>query len=146
MNQPYYIRYTDRRPEYIKVATHAYEFKPSGKLQWLQRLCWKFLHKRKALSQHHDTKTEFKEHEVKPGIFLGKLTAMRRDIMHYSNANCTRLIIGAKDYCELMSCPEMNEFFSFTAQYRTGQATVAGLKVEVVPWMEGFVILPEESK
>ena len=146
MNQPYHINYSDRRPELVSFATSAYEFKPTGKLQWLQRLCWKFLHKRKALSIYHDTKTIFKQHRVEPGIFLGKLTAMRRDIMHYFNANCTRLIIGAKDYCELMSCPEMNSRISFTATYRTGPATVAGLKVEVVPWMEGFVILPEESK
>ena len=63
--------------------------------------------------------------------------------MREFNYHPSRLLIGAEDFEELMHEKEISESMTFRANYYDHQEIV-GLKVTVIPWMRGVLVLPKE--
>ena len=53
------MHYYDERT--VRFLSPAYEFKPHGRLQWLQLWMWRMLFKMKALEAYFDQRTEYKK-------------------------------------------------------------------------------------
>lgn len=137
------IAFLAHRAHQVPVPlVNAFEFKPKGRAQWLQRLAWRFLNWRRAMDQAYELKTEVTTHTIDADRFVDRLLKQGSALLEGFGKEGQRLIIGSEDYAELMSCPEVRlEHFSFDAELGVGRRFL-GLKVEVVPWIRGAVVLP----
>lgn len=119
----------------------AFKFAPSGRARWLQRLAWRFLQWRGALAQAYEPKTTIRRHTIDADRFIERVFKQKRALLEGFNRDGQRLLIGSEDYFDLMGELSINEHFSFTAQVGYDRQLV-GLKVEVIPWMRGAVVMP----
>lgn len=120
---------------------------------WLLRKAWAFLHWRGALRQAMVDHLDYQRVVIDPDDVMKRLLAQRRALfeMHQTPRE---VLIGAQDFEELMDTPEIQRQITFNAQLLTRSArdvecgwrdqdtTVLGLKVRVIPWMRGMVVMP----
>lgn len=126
----------------------AFEFRKDRPAHWLQKLCiWTL---RKLGAFHHGEVVTFERHVIgKNGRrFMDRLFEQRRNLLNGFDREPTRLLIGADDYAELMQ-EATREHFHFDAEYMRGNGDrypkVCGLRVEVIPWMRGVLVMPNNS-
>ena len=120
----------------------AYKFKPHGRAMWLQRLAWRFLNWRGAMEQAYEPTVKVTRHLIDSDRFIDRLLKQKRSLFDAFNKEGQRLLIGSEDYAELMNSPEIgHHHFDFRAEVGFGRSIV-GLKVEVIPWMRGAVVMP----
>ena len=74
--------------------------------------------------------------------FMAKLYHQERELFKYFNLEPQTLIIGASDFEEIMNCPGIDRILRFDASYMHGRQEIHGLKIVVVPWMKGMVVMP----
>ncbi len=123
-------------------ALDAFKFKPSGRAQWLQRLAWRFLNWRGAMQQALEPKATFTRHVIDADRFIDRILKQKRSLFATFGRNSKRLLIGSEDYAELMCSPEVKmHHFEFSAEVGYSGA-IYGLKIEVIPWMRGAVVMP----
>ena len=124
----------------------AYKLQPTGRLAWLQRLCWKVLHRMGALAQAYEPKMQVTRHVIQADKFMDRLLQQRKSMVVNWNREPKRLLIGSDDYAELMCAPEViGRGFNFlTEMWRSdgGRPRIVGLEVEVIPWMRGMLVMP----
>lgn len=133
------VQFVDLREAYVtRTIKHQYEVREDVRFVWLQRfLCW-LLRKIGAYATVEDLKYvryTFDKKDFTERLFRNKETVMRFDCQP------RQLIIGADDFAELMSLPEIRNYVSFDATYNYGRK-ILGLNVKVVPWMQGMVVVP----
>lgn len=104
---------------------------------WLQRLCFIVLRKLGAFS-HGETIT-VERRIVDCDKFMDAILIQMRSIEEFFNRRAQRILIGAEDYAALMH----EEMASF---YYTGRREFLGMKVQVVPWMKGVLVMPAEDE
>lgn len=121
-------------------APDRYEFKPTGRLQGLQRLAWRFLEWRGAVPQARDEKVTFTRHAVDTGDILTRLQKARIGIFDYGQEP-GEVLIGSEEFAELMGSPMIHHAATFHTEYHRGPQ-VFGLPVRVIPWMTGVVVMP----
>ena len=80
----------------------AYKFQPQGRMQWAQRLAWRFLNWRKAMKQAYEPKITVTRHTVDADKFMERIFKQRRALMEGFHKEGQRLLIGSEDYAELM--------------------------------------------
>lgn len=120
----------------------AYKFRPAGRWQWLQHMAWRFLMWRKALAEAYEPKVTITRHRIDAEKFMEMLYKQRSNLFEHFHKEGRTLLIGSEDYADLMCSPEMTPaHFSFDAEARYGR-NILGLKVEVIPWMRGAVVMP----
>jgi hypothetical protein len=125
----------------------AFEFRKDRPAHWLQKLCiWTL---RKLGAFHHSEVVTFERHVIgkKGRRFMERLFEQRCNLRDAFNREPTRLLIGADDYAELMQ-EATREYFHFDAEYMRGgerYPKVCGLRVEVIPWMRGVLVMPNNS-
>lgn len=77
------------------------------------------------------------------GEFVDRLFKSQSWIMQHLGHEPKTLLIGGKDYEDLMECPLIRQSLIFGTQYNYGsRMEIIGLKVQIIPWMRGMVILP----
>lgn len=135
----------DRVPE-VRELKEAFEFREDRSFHWLQRLCIWTLRKIGAFAC-----TEFVTYERhvigKNGRrFMDRLFDQMHNLQDSFDREPKRLLIGAEDYAELMK-EATTEYFSFDAEHMRGirYPKVCGLTVEVIPWMRGVLVMPNNS-
>jgi len=132
------------------VDPDVFVFKPRGNRVWVWVLktIWKFLSDVGAVKPNYFTKTTYTQRVIEPGRFVEQLFAQRSSLMQHFRKDGRRLLIGAEDYRELMRETEASMMhFQFDAGYRyseRGKPQIFGMTVEVVPWMKGCLVMPEE--
>lgn len=141
------VEFIDWRATTEMVATpDVFRFKPKGRLAFLQRLAWKFLHRTHAMESYSKPVTTVTRHRIDAAGFMERLYKQKASIFRFFGKEPRRLLIGAETYQELMCSPEVMQAFSFRAGYmgdgRNGRYQVIGLDVEVIPWMTGMVVMP----
>jgi hypothetical protein len=136
-----FVELRERR-ELVPVKDH-FEFKPSGRLQRLQRWAWRFLHWRGALRQAFDETVSYTQHVINTDDVMRRLMEQRRGLFDYGQEP-RELLIGAEDFAELMSQPQIHNYMDFGAEYVSGRR-IMGLKVRVIPWMRGMLVMPKEE-
>ena len=77
-----------------------------------------------------------------------RIAKQRSAVFKLLNREPKELLIGAEDYAELMRETPAHYLFDFNAQYVRGERGVAqimGLKVRVIPWMRGVLVIPPDE-
>jgi hypothetical protein len=105
---------------------------------WLQKLCFFIL--RKLGCAWYEPITEYHAVDFKTRSFVERLRAQHRELYDYVHRNGQRLIIGSADFDRLMET-KTDGYFLFKIG-ADGKWSVFSLTVEVVPWMQGMVVLP----
>ena len=112
---------------------------------WLQKACCWVLGKLEAYRQDTQTKIEYRT--IDADSFMVRIAKQHSAVFELLNRRPKELLIGAQDYAELMHEADTNFPFSFRASYAVGERGVAqimGLKVRVIPWMRGVLVVPNE--
>lgn len=134
--------------EFIETKTthhlrvHEDRFQLTPKRGWLrlQRLCFWVLAKLECHSV--DEVIEYTRHRIDTDDLVRKIHMQRIGLLEHYNREGRRLLIGAEDFSKLMGSPEIRNLMSFDAKYHSGRE-IMGMKVTVVPWMKGMLVLPK---
>lgn len=113
---------------------------------WLQKACCWVLGKLGAYRQDTQTKIEYRT--IDADSFMVRIAKQHSAVFELLNRRPKELLIGAQDYAELMHETESHHMFSFDATYTRGEhggRTVMGLKVRVIPWMRGVLVVPNDE-
>ena len=113
---------------------------------WLQKACCWVLGKLGAYRRDTQTKIEYRT--IDADSFITRIAKQRESVFALTNREPRELLIGAQDYAELMHETMSHHMFSFDATYMRGEhgvRTVMGLKVRVIPWMRGVLVVPNDD-
>jgi hypothetical protein len=136
-----FIEY-DRETTFVSVPS-AYTFKPTGRFQFLQRWALKFLLNSKVLAPYYRPDVKITSHTIDADSFMEKLFKMKHELFKEYRATGEWILIGSKDYAELMSTPEVaRQIINFEADIAYGER-IMGIRIRVVPWMSGIVLMPK---
>lgn len=126
------------KPQYIEfVETTATPFFYQPK--WYEALqVWLI---RKLGGTHPCDTIKYVRIPIDGKTFVEKLFKQHEDFIKNLRPEPTRILIGAEDFQKLMGSPEFNQPFSFMAEFGYSR-TLYGLKVDVIPWMRGMLIMP----
>jgi hypothetical protein len=75
---------------------------------------------------------------------LKALLAQQRDLLEFYHLRGERVLVGYDVYSELA---QLTQPVSLTLQYHlsdAGKTTICGMKVTVIPWMRGMLVLPKD--
>jgi hypothetical protein len=118
-----------------------WKFVPAGRFQWLQRAAWKTLHRLGSLQNATGWRETVTKHVIDPDNFMEKLYKQRSAIFDMLGKEGQTLLIGAEDFSEMMSSPEIGHQFEFRSEY-TSDRKLMGLNVKIIPWMRGLLVMP----
>lgn len=124
--------------------TFAFEFKPDGKAPWLQKVIfWIALKLNCDVDQRE---THVTRSVVDHDHFMANLHAQDVNIFEVYDAVGEYLLMGQGDFRFLSGTDEnFNRAFKFDTQYyyNYSPGTIGHMRVVVVPWMEGIVLVPK---
>jgi hypothetical protein len=132
------------RHETAILNSNRFEFNSKGRLLWLQKLLFKVLRWLKADS--YDTAIEYTTVEIDPSNIIDALMRNRVDVERLYNKRARYVVMGPRDFQRFSSAPEINSMlmFSFSTPIgMNGKQTILGLEVVIVPWIDGFFVLPD---
>lgn len=140
---------TARRKVEISDFVEAFQFRPERRLPWLQRACFYVL--RKLRAYYADTKINFDRIAIDEEKFIDNVFKQQHELVRAFGKTPKRILMGAADYRKLMGeLHSPDHHFAFNSGYYVndyrGRETFIGLEVEVVPWMEGVIVMPARIK
>lgn len=147
MNDAPYIDVAEmRRITDVRELTDTYQLRTDRPLVWLQRVCLWMLRRLGCFVSVNDIRIERHVFGKKGRTFMERLWERRMSILGTFDMQPTRLLIGPEEYAEIMHEAVSTASFGFDAEYGVGngplrQPTVMGLRVEVIPWMRGMLLL-----
>lgn len=132
----------------FKIATDssAFTVRDDRPYLWLQKACCWVLGMLGAYRQDTQKKIEYRT--IDAYSFMVRIAKQRSVVFELLNREPKELLIGAEDYAELMRETPAHYLFDFNAQYVRGERGVAqimGLKVRVIPWMRGVLVIPPDE-
>ena len=142
MQKVFHIKQT----EDIKYITRPdlYEYSPNKRLKWLQRTCFWILNKLHC--NHIDRVVAYKAQRVDTDRFMHQLLEAKADFIRRLEDNPSTVLMGAEQYDDLIKADDrLTQPLGFTSQYdyHDGHTLkIMGLKVIVIPWMDGMVLVP----
>lgn len=140
MSRVEFVEHKERR--FMLPVKNHYEFKPKGRLQFLQHWAWNLLlHRFKALEQAQEEHVEYTRHVIDTNDVVERLIRQRINLLRGYNKEPTEVLIGSEDFAEMMNSPRFHHEQCFDATYYRSQQLM-GLKVRVIPWMRGMVVMP----
>lgn len=126
------------------VSDNSFEFRKDLKYHWLQKACFWILRKIGCFRQFTDESIVVSRFQ--PKSFMDSIMKQRFSIEDIYDIRPERLVIGAKDFEDLMGLPEFRQYFSFSAGADFNNLQMFGMTIEVVPWMKGCVLLPAKRQ
>lgn len=91
------------------------------------------------------TWVEYKTVRISSDKLADVILRSQHEILQHWNQNGQRLVIGSRTLAELMNEEPITQYFKMhldvKRNLRSG-GVLFGLQIEIVPWMEGMVILP----
>jgi hypothetical protein len=133
-----FVTLCERRVPFEKLT--AFQFRKDRPAHWLQKACFFVLQKLGAFYMAETVTIE--RHTLDARTFMERLFKQQEGIARFFNYDSTTLLIGAEDYAELMHEASASQAFAFRADFGCG-STILGLKVHVIPWMRGCLVLPD---
>jgi hypothetical protein len=133
-----------------KTDFDQYEYDPKGKWPLIQRACFWVLRKLKAFARFGAT--EIRRTELDLDKLVEAVMRNRADVMLLYNKQAKYLVVGMDRWYELTGAGDRNYLtfevpHSFHARIGYDNKPLpqlfAGLKVIVVPWIDGMFVLPE---
>ena len=126
--------------ETVRFLTPAYEFKPHGRLQWLQRWMWRMLFKMEALEDHFDQKTEYKKVIIDRGSVAKNLLAAYHE--SFPRNKPRQVYMGHKQFEELTGNHLDHYLVGFTFDIDMNwEGRVFNLPITVLSNMDGVLII-----
>lgn len=141
------------------MPTSAYEMNFKGPWAWLQRLCFKILNMSGGLRPHFDAFQIVQEVVIDPDQTADKIYRMAADqLAMLRDEPPKRILLGRKEFMSLhqaLGDIRSVAYFSFELdyykeeRYRTNdpyrpyqtRRTLYKVPIEVIPWMEGVLVL-----
>lgn len=134
----------ERMIEHLQLG-NAFSYNEKKGWAWLQRLCFRFLRWRGC--QHRQTVTTFTRRRIDPDRVVEALFEQKCAVKEMLGRGGEVVIIGTEDYAQMMRESVLGSPLCFSARYNHGAGghrTAMGLRVVVVPWISGMVVLPRE--
>ena len=124
----------------VRFLSPAYEFKPHGKLQWLQLWMWRMLFKMNALEAHFDQRTEYQKVIIdRKSVAKNLLEAYRKS---FPNKQPRQVYMGHKQFEELAYNQLEHHLVGFAFDVPMSyNGTVFNLPITVLPNMDGVLIV-----
>ncbi len=147
MSEPLYVVEgvtRERMIEHLKLAS-AFSYNERKGWAWLQRLCFRFLRWRGC--QHQQAVTTFTRRRIDPDSVVEALFEQKHSVHEMLGRGGEVVIIGSDDYAQMMRESQLGSPLCFSASYdyaAGGHRSAMGLRVVVVPWISGMVVLPRE--
>lgn len=140
MNKPSVINFCTSE-ELTILTPERYQYTPKLGWAWLQRIAIYILKKIGCES----TEKIYKSHVVEPKKILDYILDQKKELLKLYHHKGSRLLIGTKQYEEIMKINDdtHGQLFSFDCQYYSGGPKIFNLKVTVVPWMDGVLVIPD---
>lgn len=138
------VQFLDQKIESFTIRTDSFEFKPSGRFAWAQKLAWKFLHWSSCLSRFHEEREKISVVTIDTDDFMEAIFRQRESIAQHFNRDGQTLYIGSEDFSALMGSQQVRNVMEFRTAFhigRNGQREIMGLEVRVIPWMRGFIVV-----
>jgi len=134
--------YESRRHRVDSFIPDTYSFNRARGWVWLQRLALWVLNKLKCYAIN--SVITCTRHTVELPKLIEAIHRQNSELLSMYDLRGERLLIGAKEFSDLMNSDIYN-LVSFTLPYRTSYSpTIMGMKVTVIPWMSGLLVLPKE--
>lgn len=113
---------------------------------WLQKVLFWMLRKLRCYAM--DESLTMRRYTLETRKFMEQLYQQHSHLMDYYHLRGERLLIGAKDFADLMNDKELIPYMvSFEGSYNyqdRGHQSIMGMKITIVPWMNGIIVLPKE--
>ena len=135
-----FVTFSEIRSPYENID--RFEFRKDRPYKWLQKVCFYVLRKLCAYSISESVTIE--RHVLNGEKFIDRILKQRQELISKFNMEPDRLLIGAEDYADLMDETMSNHQFYFNATYGRYDRYL-NLKVEVIPWMRGCIVMPKEK-
>ena len=142
MKQVIQFYQTDTVREYVELADQ-YQLRADRKMLWLQRICFWVLKKIGARAVRTDLLIKKNTIDIKNLFDL----VLRQQYELYGKylLESRHLLVGYDEYSKFMD-GTLNSHFAFEVpkhQLNNG-LVVSGMRVTLVPWMSGVLVLPKE--
>lgn len=131
----------ERREPYFISEAGVFQVREDRPAVWLQRVCAWVLGRLGAV--YMEERCRVTTHLVQPMRLLEAISRQRAEVFEHLGREGSSIAIGGEDYAELMRDPELRSlhFFEFTTECRSA-GRVFGLRIQIIPWMKGIVVLP----
>lgn len=135
------------------VAEDKFRFNPGGKLPWLQKIAFWLLKKLRA--QVIENAVAYSRVEIPLDDLVKAIFENQRNVQMLTNKTGAYVIVGHDAFCKLNQSADqwgMRPFSFFIPQDFQARVAInnapapqmfAGMKVIVVPWIDGVFILPD---
>ncbi len=136
-----------RLPDTIKLYNSWFEYTPAKGWAWLQRLCFRFLEWRKCFA--HEEIQNYKSYVLERKTLLDYIRKQYRKIQERYYLEGFEIVMGPSDYHELRLDPEIRNVMDFEFRLTDEErrmyphGKVFGMRVRIVPWMTGCLVLPK---
>lgn len=125
----------------IEGVYNSNNWKPKTKWkQFLKKHIERFLSQEKI--EYISKKSCFNHIRIDENNILEQLR-IGREILARAHHEARHILVGRDTYYNILG--ELNSMLTFTSNYFYDQE-VMGMKITVIPWMEGVVVLPKEFK
>lgn len=143
MKSPYEVQFlhTHEKLSWVTVED-AWSLRKDFRWKWLARLAEWLI--RKIGVNAREPKVEVQRILIDPPRIMEKIFKQRSALFDMGQEP-KRLLIGAEDFSELMRLPEVRDYLTIDAEYhkRThGGHRICDLRIEVIPWMRGCLVMP----
>lgn len=132
------MHYYDERT--IRFLSPAYEFKPHGRLKWLQLWMWRMLFKMNALEAYFDQRTEFKKVTINRDSVAKNLLEMYYNCFPRNKPR--QVYMGHEQFKELTGNCLEHRLVSFRFDINMNwERKVFNLPITVLSNMDGVLII-----
>lgn len=124
-----------------------YTYRPDRPFRGLQKLCFWFLERIKCYSKHDHVYVE--SHCIDEQYLLDKIFKQENEIFKQTNFTPSVVYMGRDDYMDMMQSEIPHHYMSFDVNARiikNGYEKIKGMKLVVVPWMKGVLVVPAEEQ
>ena len=128
--------------ESVRLRDHSdkFSFREDKKYHWLQRLCLNTLKKIGAYAKYEDVHVT--RHRVDTDDLIKAIRKQNHIVQRVHGRKPQTLYIGNETFSKLMSMPDIMHLINPMEFFTPQGKNIFGLKVVIVPWMEGFLVTP----
>jgi hypothetical protein len=134
------IRLVFHRPQVTEfISVNKWKFAPTKRWAWLHRAAWWFLKKTSGVNNAIECKTTYKEVVIDNKLIAERIMQTINEL-NIANIRPAEIFMGPDEFSEAMY--EMRDSYSFSVPMGYNRE-IFGLRVTIIPWMRGMVVVPE---
>lgn len=145
MQKVEFVQY--KETQVMKNHPTLFQLQPTRGWVPLQKIAFWFLKKINAtamIAESVTTRVTFNKERFTDSLIRQHHTVMQM----YRPDRPVELFIGPDDFRKLINAPEIRQLIEFTTSVNYGDqhgTRVLGMRVTVVPWMQGVLVVPERK-